>query len=115
MDGVSEGTVVFTVMLGSVCNGVGGAIFWVAQGKYLSNIVMICEEKSGLYTSIFWSITLGSQIFAYLSNSIILGSFDVQVLFTVSTLITFIGIVIFGLLPDPKLPENYTPVQENAG
>jgi hypothetical protein len=60
IEGASEGLVTFAVMLGSVSNGVGGAIFWVAQGKYLSNCVKICEDKSGLYSSLFWTIALGS-------------------------------------------------------
>jgi hypothetical protein len=114
MEGSNEGLVTFAVYIGSILNGVGGSIFWVAQGKYLSQCVLICEEKSGLYTSIFWTITLGSQIFAYLFNSIILGMFEASTLFIICTLMSFIGIAIYGILPDPELPPNYVETKESA-
>jgi len=75
--------------------------------------VKVCEERSGLYTSLFWTIALGSQIFAYFFNSIILGSFTPLVLFSIASLITFIGLVIFGLLPDPEMPVGYVEVKED--
>jgi Ion channel regulatory protein UNC-93 len=60
IDNISETMVQIAVILGSIINGFGGSIFWVAQGKYLSHCVRICEEKSGMYTSVFWTICLGS-------------------------------------------------------
>jgi hypothetical protein len=60
MESASTSLVTFSVIFGSICNGVGGSVFWTAHGKYLSDLVMICQEKSGLYTSVYWTITLGS-------------------------------------------------------
>jgi MFS family permease len=101
-------------MFGSVSNGIGASIIWVAQGKYLSNCVKICEEKSGMYASLFWTIALGSQIFSYLFNSIILGFCEPYVLFLVATLITLPGIFNFGILPDPELPQGYVEEKESS-
>lgn len=114
MEGASDTLVSFSVIFGSICNGVGGSVFWCSQGKYLSNLVMICQEKSGLYTSIYWTITLGSQIFAYLFNSIILGSFDASVLFLLCTGMSLLSIVVYGILPEPQMPGNYVESKVNA-
>ena len=43
LEGVSEGLATVSVVAGSICNGVGGSIIWVAQGKYLANCVKKCE------------------------------------------------------------------------
>ncbi len=102
-----------SIVTGSICNGVGGSIIWVAQGKYLANCVKKCEERSGLYTSLFWTICLGSQVFAYLFNSIILGYFTPLALFTIASCITLIGLVIFGMLPDPEMPDGYLEEKED--
>ena len=74
----------------------------------------ICEEKSGLYSSLFWTIALGSQIFAYLFNSLILGLFQPYVLFLLATIISMVSLVIFGLLKDPDMPPGYEAQIENS-
>ena len=61
----------------------------------------------------FWTICLGSQVFAYLFNSIILGYFTPLTLFTIATCITLIGFVIFGMLPDPEMPDGYVEEKED--
>lgn len=61
----------------------------------------------------FWTICLGSQVFAYLFNSIILGYFTPLTLFTIASCITLIGFVIFGMLPDPEMPDGYVEEKED--
>jgi hypothetical protein len=79
----------------------------------LGNCVKICPEKAGSYASMFWTIALGSQIFAYMFNSIILGHFSAFTLFSLSSTISIFGIIMFGLLPKPVMPEGYVATQEN--
>ena len=104
MDNPNESLVTFAVVTGSAINGIGASIFWVAQGKYLSDLVKICEDRQGLYSSLFWTIALGSQIFSYIFNSIILGIFDPFVLFVITASIVSLALIIFQYLPDPDLP-----------
>ena len=42
-----------SVMVGSVIGGVGCAISWVAQGKYVSECAN--EQNVGLFNSVFWT------------------------------------------------------------
>ena len=40
-------------IFGSFFAGIGGGCLFVAQGKYMSDCALSCEDKKGLYTSIF--------------------------------------------------------------
>ena len=80
----------------------------------MSNCFKVCEDKSGLYSGLFWTIALGSQIFAYMFNSLILGLFEPYVLFLLATLISMVSLIIFGLLKDPEMPPGYVAPVENS-
>ena len=49
----SYGLCVASVILGSAIGGVGCAISWVAQGKYLSECAN--DQNVGLFNSVFWT------------------------------------------------------------
>jgi len=47
-------------------------------------------------------------------NSIILGHFSAFTLFSLSSTISIFGIILFGFLPKPVMPEGFVATQENA-
>lgn len=99
--GLSPGLVTFAVIGASALEGFGASVLWVAQGKYMSDCIAICPDKAGQYASMFWTITLGSQIFAYFFNSLILGYSTQSVLFLCAMCINILGLVMFTFLPKP--------------
>ena len=101
---LSNTMVGYSVFFCSFVQGIGASIMWTAQGKYMSDCVIACPDRSGLCTSTFWTIAGGSQIFSYLFNSIILGNFDPSLIFIITSLISLIAIVSFVLLPEPMKP-----------
>ena len=105
---VSEVFVIMASMFGSILIGIGASVIWVAQGKYLSECISACPENTGFYTSLFFTIVAGSNIFTYLYNSAFLTFFSYNSLFLSDTITTFISVVLFAfLLPNPiKLKEN---------
>ena len=48
------------IILAAALNGFGSSILWTAQGKYLAECLKLCEYRAGMYSSIFWTLTLGS-------------------------------------------------------
>jgi MFS family permease len=48
------------IIIASALNGMGAAVLWVAQGKYLSDCTKIRSDRKGLYTSVFWTSMLAS-------------------------------------------------------
>jgi len=102
--GLSYSFVMISVLLCSFTQGTGAAIMWISQGKYLSNCVLACQERAGLFTSMFWTIVSGSQIFSFLFNSFFLAHFDPKLLFIVDAFISLISMIWIGLLPDPFIP-----------
>ena len=52
--------ITFVVMLLSILNGLGQAIQWVGQGKYISDCAT--EETKGFFFSYFWALFMSSQI-----------------------------------------------------
>ena len=106
---LSAGFVNFIVMLCSIFCGIGAAFLWVAQGKYLSDCAMVCQEKKGLYQSIFWSMnSLGSALLSNFLTSFILAYFSEEVLFIIAGIIAVVAVVIFFLLPDPIMNKDTT-------
>lgn len=79
----------------------------------MTDCIQKVPERSGLYTSIFFSMAGGCQIFSYIFNSFILGNFSASTLFLLDTLISLIPVIVFQMLPDPILPENYVEKKQN--
>lgn len=88
---------------------------WISQGKYMSDCVRLNQERAGFMTSMFWTTVNGSQIFSFLFNSVILGNFEPQVLFILTSLISLVGIFIFSILPEPESDVSIISKPENPG
>lgn len=55
-ENVSNVIVVTCTVIGSVLLGIGAALIWVIQGKYMSDCVQKCPERAGQYTGLFFTI-----------------------------------------------------------
>jgi MFS family permease len=103
--------VLSATLFGSFMIGLGAAVLWVAQGKYLSDCIQKASQHSGLYTGTFFTIQSGSMIFAFMFNTIILGSYEPNTLFLIDTIISIVPVIVYALLPDPKMPETKMPTE----
>ncbi len=57
-----------------------------------------------MFTSLFWTIVSGSQIFSFLFNSFFLANFEPKLLFIVDAVISLISMIWIGFLPEPFIP-----------
>ena len=58
------------IIVVSCINGFGGAIIWVAQGRYISRIAT--DKNKGTFNSIFWAILMSCMILGALAGAFIL-------------------------------------------
>ena len=108
-DHLSYNAVICVVIICSILVGFGSSLVWVAQGKYLSDCSLVCQDKKGRYQSIFWFFTFSSFLFSSLMGSFILGKYAQEYLFFVSTFICLVSTIMFYFLPDIKqLPIEFT-------
>ena len=103
-DMLSRETVYVIVMAVSVVSGTGGSFLWIGQGKYLSDCAMICLERKGQYTSLFWTTMLTAQVVSSFFNAFVLGTLPQEYLFIMGTIITLVATVILSFLPKLVLP-----------
>ncbi|CDW80707.1 major facilitator superfamily protein [Stylonychia lemnae] len=73
----------------SFINGLGQAIQWVGQGKYLSDCAT--ESTKGFFFSFFWSFYMASQIFGNLIGAFCIELMPQQIFFVVLSGISFIS------------------------
>jgi hypothetical protein len=57
---LSDGFIYLTAMMSAVFDGLGNAIQWVAQGKYIADCAT--EKTKGFFFSYFWAYYMASQI-----------------------------------------------------
>jgi len=107
------------ILVSSGVLGLGAAVIWTAQGKYLS--LNSNEETAGKHSGIFWAVSqaclAGGGIFLYLvfhtkdSNEDI-SEATTRLLYTVFLGVTIVGIVILALL---RMPGNAPLLEANNG
>jgi MFS family permease len=90
--------VVFTSILG----GLGEAIMWVAQGKYISDCAT--EKTKGFFFGYFWIFFMASQIFGSILAAIVFEYFSLTTFYVIMTVFSMISGVIFYYLKDPIRP-----------
>ena len=90
--------VVFTSVLG----GLGEAIMWVAQGKYISDCAT--EKTKGFFFGYFWIFYMASQIFGSILAAIVFEYFSLSTFYVTMTMFTMISGVIFYFVKDPIRP-----------
>lgn len=100
IEGISHTVIWCLVLITSGIKGMGSALLWVAQGKYQTLCIKGSPEHAGFYASLFWGIALGSQILAYLVDSLILGYSTSTVLFIFAMCVSFSALITFNFLPD---------------
>ena len=99
IDGMNHTMLWFLVMLTSILQGFGLAIYYVAQGKYLSICIRSNPTKQGLYSSIFWATFFLACIGAYTVDALLLGHDKETLLFSMSIGFTIVGMIILQFLP----------------
>ena len=62
------------IIVASCMNGFGGAILWVAQGRYISRIAT--DQNKGTYNSVFWAILMSCMILGALAGAFVLENVD---------------------------------------
>jgi Ion channel regulatory protein UNC-93 len=90
---VTESFIITSNTLTSICSGVGAALLWVAQGKYISECST--EETKGFYFGMFWAFYMASQVFGNLIASLIFESFDLVVFYIIMFCFSMSSAVIF--------------------
>ncbi|KAE9555996.1 hypothetical protein FO519_000852 [Halicephalobus sp. NKZ332] len=99
--------------ISSALLGIGSAIIWTAQGKYIA--MNSTDETASMHSSLFWGVSqvcvTGGGLFLYFEFKD-LGADDkisdskITVLYIILTVIAIVGIVIFALLRMPKRDES---------
>ena len=74
----------------------------------MSDCILINPANSGLFTSLFFTILASNNIFAAVWNSVLLGYYSANLMFTLNFLISLLPQLIFAvLLKDPVYPSTY--------
>eukprot|EP01125_Pyxidicula_operculata_P021123 TRINITY_DN8021_c0_g1_i1.p1 TRINITY_DN8021_c0_g1~~TRINITY_DN8021_c0_g1_i1.p1 ORF type:complete len:433 (-),score=45.73 TRINITY_DN8021_c0_g1_i1:91-1389(-) len=96
--------------IASMLNGLGAAILWCAQSKYLVQVAP--KDEIGKLTGIFFAIMQSNTIFGNLLVGTLYG-FDIEnwIVFTVLSVISFIASLSFLIIAEPQSEdESNTPV-----
>ncbi|CDW81126.1 major facilitator superfamily protein [Stylonychia lemnae] len=105
---LSYNLVVGFVIFCSILIGFAASILWVAQGKYLSDCSLVCQDKKGRYQGLFWTFMFISFFLSSIVSAFILGYFPQQYLFFLCTVIAMISTVMLHSLPDiEQLPQDH--------
>jgi len=96
---LSTGFITAAVILLSCLNGLGQAIQWVGQGKYMSDCAT--EETKGFFFSYFWAFYQASQILGSLLAAYCLRQTTEATLFMILAAISFLSSVSSFLLRKP--------------
>ena len=97
---------VFSVILGSVIGGVGCAISWVAQGKYVSECAN--EQNAGFFNSVFWTFMAATSLVGNLMGSVLVTKVTISTLFLILTSICLVSVFVYLPLTKPKKSEQAT-------
>lgn len=60
IQGIPGSVVTYVTLSVSLVTGIGSALMSVALGKFQADCVRICPNMTGFYSSLFWTIALGS-------------------------------------------------------
>jgi len=74
-------------------NGLGEAIMWVAQGKYIADCAT--ENNKGFFFGYFWAYYMSSQIFGNFIAAVILGKISQTAYVIIMTVLTLIAAMLF--------------------
>ena len=81
----------------------------------MSDCILVNPAKSGLFTSLFFTILGSKDLLASIWNSVLLGYYSAKLMFTLNFLISLVPQVIFSvLLKDPVYPSTYVKPKENG-
>jgi hypothetical protein len=81
----------------------------------MSDCILVNPAKSGLFTSLFFTILACNNIFASVWNSVLLGYYSAKLMFILNFLISLVPQVIFSvLLKDPVYPTTYVKPKESG-
>ena len=88
----------FTYLAAGIC-GFGGAVLWVAQGKF----VAMCADDSnkGMYNSFFYGVFMMSTIFGNLMSAFVISKVDEYVFYIFVTIISVSASLFFLILKEP--------------
>jgi MFS family permease len=89
--------------------GVGAAIAWVAQGRYLAKISN--EQNKGFFTSFFWATYISSLFIGNLLAAYVIVDIPQSEFFMGLCGLVILTSLIFFTLPEPK-QEKETQIQE---
>ena len=82
----------------------------------MSDCILLNPAKSGLFTSLFFTILACNNIFASVWNSVLLGYYSAKLMFILNFVISLVPQVIFSavLLKDPVYPTTYVRPKESG-
>lgn len=93
-------TMIYSVTtITSILGGLGEAVQWVAQGKYIADCAG--ESTRGFFFGFFWAFYMASQIVGSLLAAIVLQSYDLITFYLIMACIAVISGVIFFFLRNP--------------
>ena len=93
----------------SVANGLGQAVQWVGQGKYLSDCAT--EGTKGFFFSLFWAFYMASQIVGNLVAALSVSQLKQQYLFVIMASISFVSFVCCLFLKAPVPGKDMEPAE----
>ncbi|CDW84340.1 major facilitator superfamily protein [Stylonychia lemnae] len=96
-----EDFITILIVVLSIINGLGQAIQWVGQGKYMSDCAT--EETKGFFFSYFWLFYMASQIFGNLIAAFCLNSMSQSSMFVILGLISFVSSISSLFLRKPNI------------
>ncbi|CDW83344.1 major facilitator superfamily protein [Stylonychia lemnae] len=95
----SNAFIYLTTILSSIFDGLGNAIQWVAQGKYIADCAT--EKTKGFFFSYFWAYYMASQIVGNLLGALVIKQFDQIVFYLTMACFSILASFIFICLKDP--------------
>jgi hypothetical protein len=82
-----------TLIITSFVNGIGEAIMWVAQGKYISDCATV--NNKGFFFGYFWAYYMSSQIFGNFIAAVVLGKISQTAYVVIMTVLTLAAAILF--------------------
>eukprot|EP00347_Sterkiella_histriomuscorum_P023914 403332950 len=95
----SNGFIYLTTSISSIFDGLGGAIQWVAQGKYIADCAT--EKNKGFFFSYFWAYYMASQIVGNFLAALVIRGYDQTVFYLTMACFSMLSCFIFLCLKDP--------------
>jgi len=97
----NDAFIIFLNTFGSISQGLGSGLLWVAQGKFFSECAR--ERSKGFFFGFFWALYMSTQVFGNLFAAFLFKNFSLTSFYLIMLCSCCLSAVIFMMLSKPEL------------